>query len=165
MVAASIPYLWLVGLMCVWGVAPLLLGIVIRKCAPSIAAKIAQPLNLISTVSFIAAVILSISVKKAAMGQVGLAGVAAMLILILGSMVIGWVLAGPDKGLRARVGHYHVQSQCGDMLGDCKHGIRQQRCGPCDLGFPGAGGTAEPNFYPFIMASRKSARQVPTDRQ
>jgi bile acid:Na+ symporter, BASS family len=81
---------------------PLAIGFAVRAYAPALGRAAARPLNLISTISFVGAVILSASVKKEAMRIIGPEGVVAMFALIVGSMIIGWFLGGPEKG-RKRV--------------------------------------------------------------
>lgn len=54
---------------------------------------------MISTLAFIGAVIASMPHKQPALGQLGWAGIAAVAILILGAMAIGWIAGKPDRPL------------------------------------------------------------------
>ena len=51
---------------------------------------------IISTLSFIASVMLSLSVRQDAAAELGLSTVAAMLVFILSLMGLGWALGGQD---------------------------------------------------------------------
>jgi BASS family bile acid:Na+ symporter len=44
--------------------------------------------------------VLTMGLKSAATKQIGMNGLLAMLLLIAASMVIGWMLGGPDRGTR-----------------------------------------------------------------
>lgn len=94
-----IPYLLLVGLMLVCLVGPIVAGATIARTWPTRAQALANPLNLVSTIAFIGAVLASMSLKQPALGQLGWAGIVAIAILILGSMTIGWAVGGPGTGL------------------------------------------------------------------
>jgi len=96
----TLPYLRVIGFMVVFLLLPLVAGFAVRHARPPLADALYKPLNLVSTVSFIAAVFLSMAIKKEAARTIGGAGIAAMLTLILGSMVIGWLLGGPKKAER-----------------------------------------------------------------
>lgn len=96
----GLPRLRLIGFVVLFLVLPLLVGFAIRHVAPPVAGVLYKPMNLISFISFVMATLLSMSIKGEATRTIGVAGVAAMLILILGSMVIGWWLGGPEKGKR-----------------------------------------------------------------
>ncbi|HNY64755.1 MAG TPA: hypothetical protein PKM41_04910 [Deltaproteobacteria bacterium] len=81
---------------------PLAAGLAVRTYVPALGKTAARPLNLISTVAFVLATVLSASMKREAMRGIGPEGVLAMLALIAGSMAIGWLSGGPETG-RKRV--------------------------------------------------------------
>jgi bile acid:Na+ symporter, BASS family len=54
----------------------------------------------IITVSFVAVIILTMQAKKGAMGEIDGRLVAALLLLVIGSMIIGWLLGGAERGAR-----------------------------------------------------------------
>lgn len=80
--------------------APLAIGMAIRASAPGIAGKLYKPAMLISTIAFIASVILSLSVRQDALGVLGMDTAIAMLGFILILMAVGWVMGGPDADSR-----------------------------------------------------------------
>jgi hypothetical protein len=55
---------------------------------------------LLSNISFLLTVVLSLAVRRKAIGSIGWAGLEAMAVLIILSLAIGWRLGGPDKGSR-----------------------------------------------------------------
>ena len=75
--------------------APLAIGMWIRAIAPVIAGKLYKPAMLISTLAFIASVLLSLSVRQDALAELGTGTAVAMLGFILILMAVGWVLGGP----------------------------------------------------------------------
>lgn len=101
-IQAEIPYgrilldlAWLIFL-------PLAAGLAVRTYSPFLGKTVSRPLNLISTAAFALAVVLSASVKKEAMRGIGPEGVVAMLALVIGSMIIGWLSGSRETG-RKRV--------------------------------------------------------------
>ena len=62
--------------------------------------KLAKPLALVGTLAFIGFMVQAKAFKKEAMASIGTPGVAAMLLLILGAMVIGWIVGGPSRESR-----------------------------------------------------------------
>ncbi len=96
----TIPFGRVLGFAAVMLVAPMLVGIALRHKAPKLAGKVAKPMNLLLTVSFVASVIVAASIKKEAMGEIGGAGVAAVAILLGTGMLSGWFLGGPDVASR-----------------------------------------------------------------
>ncbi|MEQ9695898.1 hypothetical protein [Shimia sp. SDUM112013] len=77
---------------------PLTLGMVTRQRAPEIAARLYKPVMLVSTVAFIASVVLSLSQRQDALAAFSPATFAAMLIFIASLMGVGLWLGGPDAG-------------------------------------------------------------------
>jgi BASS family bile acid:Na+ symporter len=75
---------------------PLAIGLLLRRYLSEVADHVYKPAMLISTVAFIASVVMSLSVRQEAVPQLGVPAVAAMLLFILAHMAVGWVLAGPD---------------------------------------------------------------------
>ncbi len=79
---------------------PLLLGILIRRFYPDVAEHIYKPAMLISTVSFIASVVASISIRQEAAVGLGPSSLIAILVFILSLMALGWLLGGENKEYR-----------------------------------------------------------------
>ncbi len=96
----ALPYLQVLVFIVLFLVFPLLVGAIVRSTSSSVADGLYKVLNVISFVSFVGAVFLSMSMKKAAAREIGVTGMAAMFLLILGSMAIGWLLGGGTKGTR-----------------------------------------------------------------
>ncbi len=96
----KLPYARLITLIVVLLVLPLLAGFAAEATAPVAARRAQKPIIILSNVLFIASVIVPMALKKGAVREIGGKSVAVMLILILGSMVIGWLMGGPDKGSR-----------------------------------------------------------------
>ncbi|HQI01375.1 MAG TPA: hypothetical protein PLA18_08895 [Deltaproteobacteria bacterium] len=94
---AAIPYGSIFMTAAGFVILPLAIGFSVHAYAPALGKAVARPLNLISTISFVIAILLSASVKKEALRVIGTDGLVAMLCLVIGSMVIGWLLGGPGK--------------------------------------------------------------------
>lgn len=108
-------------------VLPLAAGMVIRQAAPALAAKLYKPAMLISTLSFVASVLISLSVRQDALGELGTNTMLAMLAFILITMAVGWWLGGPDREHRQAMAvitnlrnvglvYVIVEGCCGDPL-------------------------------------------------
>jgi BASS family bile acid:Na+ symporter len=67
---------------------------------PGLAEKLYKPTMLISTLAFIASVLMSLSVRQEALGELGTGTIIAMLGFILILMGVGWVLGGPHSDYR-----------------------------------------------------------------
>jgi BASS family bile acid:Na+ symporter len=79
---------------------PLLAGLALNRWANPIALRLRKPLSACAGVSFVLVTVLTMGLKSAATKQIGMNGLLAMLLLIAASMVIGWMLGGPDRGTR-----------------------------------------------------------------
>lgn len=76
-------------------VVPTVIGAVVRARAPDLAESIYKPAMLVSTLAFIASVILSTGTRQGALGDLGTASAVAFLLFILAMMAAGWFLGGP----------------------------------------------------------------------
>jgi BASS family bile acid:Na+ symporter len=79
---------------------PLLAGLLIHRLQPRLAELAARPLMLIGTIAFVVVVVRTMAVKKAAMAALVGPELLAMLALIVGSMVLGWLFGGPARETR-----------------------------------------------------------------
>jgi BASS family bile acid:Na+ symporter len=79
---------------------PLLLGRALARWAGGLARALDKPVAWCAAVSFPVAILLTMEVKSAATRTVGVPALAALLLLVLGGMLIGWLLGGPDTGTR-----------------------------------------------------------------
>ncbi len=95
-----VPYLHAMEFLLLFLLLPLLAGFTLRHRALRLADGLSKPVLLISNISFIAAVVLTMTVKSRATRSIGWAGLSAMAVLILSSMAIGWRLGGPGRGAR-----------------------------------------------------------------
>lgn len=80
--------------------APLGIGMVVKAKAAALAPKLAKGLGLASVVLFVTMVVLLMAPRKAAMQQVGGQAAGVLLVLVLLSMLVGWLLGGPETGTR-----------------------------------------------------------------
>jgi len=55
-----------------------------------------RPARISADICFIAATVLMLSTRSAATREIGMIGILAILLLVIGSMFIGWVMGGPD---------------------------------------------------------------------
>jgi BASS family bile acid:Na+ symporter len=80
--------------------APMALGAVVRHRSPKTAKKVARPLNLVSTVSFVAAIIVSASLKKDAAQVITGTVLLVLVLFVVGTLLIGWAMGGRDAERR-----------------------------------------------------------------
>ena len=106
---------------------PLLLGMWIRARAPAWAEKLYKPAMLISTLCFIASVVISLGLRQDALNALGSGAVIAMLAFVVITMAVGWFLGGPDPDSRqvlavstnlrnVGLAYVLVEDCCGDPL-------------------------------------------------
>jgi BASS family bile acid:Na+ symporter len=79
---------------------PMLLGMWLRSAAPDWAEKLYKPAMLISTLCFIASVVISLGLRQEALAALGSGAAVAMLAFVLIMMAVGWFLGGPDPDSR-----------------------------------------------------------------
>ncbi|AWV88033.1 BASS family bile acid:Na+ symporter [Bradymonas sediminis] len=76
--------------------APMALGALVRRHTPELAEKLARPINLMSTVSFVAAMLVGSAIKKDAAEALGGSVLLVLVLFVAGTWLIGWVLGGGD---------------------------------------------------------------------
>ena len=96
----SLPYFRVIMVLLMYLLLPLLVGFAVQSLSERLTQVLSTPVTLCGTLSFIAMILLTMAMKKQAIRAIGGSGVAAMIILILASMLIGWVLGGPNKNNR-----------------------------------------------------------------
>jgi len=96
----TLPFRHIIGAVAPFMLVPLLAGFTFRKIAGPFAQRFYKPVLLVSNVSFVMTVILTMALKKQATRTLDVKAIAVMAVLILLSMVIGWLLGGPEKGTR-----------------------------------------------------------------
>ena len=80
--------------------APLAIGMIVRALAPGVAERLYKPAMIVSTLAFIASVVLSLDLRQDAAGALGAPTLLALLLFILILMATGWLLGGPEPGYR-----------------------------------------------------------------
>ena len=98
--SVSLPYGKVILAVLVLVLLPLLVGFAIQHVSAKVAHVLGKPVSLLGTLAFIATVVLTLAMKQEATKAIGGRAVAAMLILVLASMVVGWAMGGPDGGTR-----------------------------------------------------------------
>lgn len=96
----SIPYPRLLGFYATFLLAPLVAGIVLGARSPGLAARLTSFLGVVSAALFVGFMLLTKDFRKEAVASVGVAGVGAMLLFILATIVAGWLLGGPASDRR-----------------------------------------------------------------
>lgn len=79
---------------------PLVAGLAVHQRAPGVARRLAKPLFSLATVVFLSLMVASGGLRRAGLSAIGGIGVAAMLAIIVGAMLVGWWLGGPEPGPR-----------------------------------------------------------------
>lgn len=97
----SLPYGRALIAVIIYLLLPLVAAIVIRHRAPELAHALVKPVTVISTVSFIAVVLLTLGLRSQMTGTIGVVGVAAVLATIIGAMALGWWVGGPSAETRS----------------------------------------------------------------
>jgi bile acid:Na+ symporter, BASS family len=97
---AAIPYGRVLLFVVSFLLFPLVIGVALNHLRPLVAKALTKPFALIGTVAFIAVVILIMSERKQAMNAMGTEAVLFMLLLILASMVAGFLMGGPERESR-----------------------------------------------------------------
>lgn len=81
-------------------VLPVLAGFALQRWAGRLAGALRRPAALCAAVSFPAVVVATMGLKSAATRSIGAPGLLVILLLVLGGMLIGWLLGGPDPATR-----------------------------------------------------------------
>ena len=79
---------------------PLLVGFAVQRWARGLGQALRKPATLCAALSFPAVILLTMGAKSAATRAVGVSALVAMLLLVLGGMLVGWLLGGPETGTR-----------------------------------------------------------------
>jgi bile acid:Na+ symporter, BASS family len=79
---------------------PLLVGLILNHWAHAVTLRLRKPMSICASACFVLVIVLTGSLKSAAMKQVGINGLFAMLILVIIGMAAGWLLGGSADGTR-----------------------------------------------------------------
>jgi BASS family bile acid:Na+ symporter len=94
--AGQLPFGWLTMMLLILIVVPLVVGRVLQKIIPDHAPKLGLWLGRLSIVIFIIAAVTAGKYKSPAVKLMGTNGIAAIVLLILGAWVVGWLMGGPE---------------------------------------------------------------------
>ena len=94
--AGQLPFGWLTMMLFLLIVVPLVVGRVLQKIIPEHASKLGLWLGRLSIVIFIIAAVMAGRYKSPAIKLMGTNGIAAIVLLILGSWVVGWLMGGSE---------------------------------------------------------------------
>src|SRR5262249_23710650 len=76
---------------------PLLLGLMLRHWRPRLAERLLDPLELVSKILNLAVAALILATQFQLLAQIRLRGFVGMLLLLIGSLAIGWLAGGTRK--------------------------------------------------------------------
>ncbi len=77
-------------------IAPMALGGFARRHRPKLAKKLARPINLVSTVAFVAAMVVGASVRSEASQLLSGTVLLVLALFVAGTLLIGWAMGGRD---------------------------------------------------------------------
>ena len=92
-----LPFGWLTMMLLLLIVVPLIVGRALQKLIPAHAPKLGLWLGRLSIVIFIIAAVMAGRYKSPAIKLMGTNGIAAIVILIIGAWIVGWLLGGPGN--------------------------------------------------------------------
>jgi BASS family bile acid:Na+ symporter len=94
------PFVWLIMMLFLLIVLPAAVGRMLQTLMPRHAPGFGLWLGRLSIVAFIVAAVAAGGYKSAAIKLMGTYGIAAIVVLILASWIVGWLLGGPEIGNR-----------------------------------------------------------------
>ena len=94
--AGKLPFAWLILMLFLLIVVPALVGRALQSLIPQQAPKLGLWLGRLSIVIFIIAAVTAGRYKTPAIKLMGTNGIAAVVLLILGAWVVGWLMGGPE---------------------------------------------------------------------
>jgi bile acid:Na+ symporter, BASS family len=81
-------------------ISPLLVGFALNRWDHDLARVLRKPASTCAGIFFAAGAVLMLSVRSAATKKIGANAILAVLLLIVGSMIVGWIMGGPNRGTR-----------------------------------------------------------------
>jgi bile acid:Na+ symporter, BASS family len=94
------PLLSLVATLVLYLALPLTAGLLVSRRAPGLSPRLVTPLNILATVAFVGLMWETRTFRREAMKSMSRNSLAAILLLILLAMIVGWYLGGPDRESR-----------------------------------------------------------------
>jgi BASS family bile acid:Na+ symporter len=98
--AARIDLVGMVGALLITQLLPLLLGLLLRHRWPQFAERLISPLELASKILNLSMAALILASQFQMLTDIRVRGFAGMLMLLAGSLVIGWLVGGPGRDSR-----------------------------------------------------------------
>ena len=96
----NVPYVNAVLYLALFSILPLVLGIAVHDRAAAVARSSADPASLIATLAFIVVIVRTRSLSGWAKSGGGPRVLVGVIVLILVSMLIGWIVGGPRTRTR-----------------------------------------------------------------
>ena len=96
----TLPYDRAIRALLVYIVLPMVLGLAMNHRWYTLAARLQKPVSICATLLFGLEIIFTVSLKSPAMKKIGINGLCAVLLLVIASMIVGWLLGGPAVGTR-----------------------------------------------------------------
>ncbi len=94
------PLLSLLQTLVLYLAVPLWAGLILSRRAPRLTSRLVMPLNVVATVAFLVLMWETRDFRREAMRSMSLYPLAAIVLLIVLAMVVGWFLGGPDRESR-----------------------------------------------------------------
>ncbi len=94
--AGKLPFAWLILMLLLLIVVPALVGWALQRLIPQHAPKLGLWLGRLSIVIFIIAAVTAGRYKSPAVKSMGTNGIEAIVLLIFGAWIVGWLLGGPE---------------------------------------------------------------------
>jgi bile acid:Na+ symporter, BASS family len=94
--AGKLPFAWLIMMLLLLIIVPALVGRALQRLIPQHAPKLGLWLGRLSIVIFIIAAVMAGRYKSPAIKSMGANGIEAIVLLILGAWIVGWLLGGPE---------------------------------------------------------------------
>jgi predicted Na+-dependent transporter len=151
-----VPYFPVVGGVLLFLLLPVVLGFLVRRSFPIAAGEISKILLALSNLSFIASIVLTLAYKRQTMKELGPSVTAALLILIVGSMVIGWLLGGAGSGQPKGHGRVYEHAQCRPLPAGGHEEPAGHQCGCLGGRLHGVDDPPEPGLYPLSYRQGKT---------
>jgi len=95
---------------------PLVAGLLFRRAAPAAARVLSKAMALVAVLLFVVAAMTTFVVKAPLVAEIGVKGALAMVVLIAGAAVAGWLLGGPSGQHRALLARTTIMRNVGLSL-------------------------------------------------
>ncbi len=96
----KLPYGKVIRFLFLYLFLPLVIGFVVQRISKKVANFLSKPMALIGTIFFVVVVVRMLAQRKEAMAAMSKTELAAMIVFILLTMIIGWLFGGPSRETR-----------------------------------------------------------------